>query len=279
MEIKYEKVWFSYNEKTTVLRSINTTLKNGKINGIIGKSGSGKTTMVELINSILVPTKGKVIVDDYIINKKLRIKNINSLRKNIGLIFQYPEEQFFNSTVKKEIEFGLLNFKGKINDIDKRVKDALLLVGLDESYLDLNPQNLSSGEKRKVAIASILVFNPKVIIFDEPTIGLDNKSKENLIKIFRLMKNRYNKTIIVITHDVDMLHKIADNIIVLDKGEIVLEGNKYEVFSNIDALNELDIKMPKIMEFSYKALINKGIKMGYRDDINDLMKDIYRYVK
>ena len=283
MEIRYDNVSYVYNPKTALkkvaLKDINLTIQDGKINAVIGTSGSGKTTLVELLNSILVPTKGKVIVDKDIISEKSQIKNINTLRRKVGIVFQFPEEQFFNITVKKELEFGLLSFNYRTNEIDKRVSDALKMVGLDDSYLDRDPFKLSNGEQRKVAIASILIVNPKIIIFDEPTIGLDYESKKNFIKLIRMLKNRYNKTIIIISHDIDFIHNISDYVILLDKGSLILTGNKYDILGNPDVLKEYHLPVPKVVEFSYKVLKNKGIKMGYRDDVNDLLKDIYRYAK
>ena len=281
MEVKFNDVYYVYNEKTALskmaLGDINTTFKEGKITSIMGKSGSGKTTLIELINALILPTKGNIEVGSRVISKTRKIKNINNLRYKIGLVFQMPEEQFFCSTVKEEIEFGMKYFNKSVKSIEKHVSDALIMMGLNDSYLNRNPFSLSSGEMRKVAIASILAFNPKVIILDEPTIGLDNKSKENLIKIIKLLKNRYNKTIIVVSNDTDLLLKISDHIILLDKGKIVLEGNKYDVFKQ-DIL-KYGLKRPKIIEFEQLVLEKKGIKIGYRDDINDLMKDVYRYVK
>ena len=283
MEIRYDNVSYVYNPKTALkkvaLKDINLTIQDGKINALIGTSGSGKTTLVELLNSILVPTKGKVIVDKDIISEKSQIKNINTLRRKVGIVFQFPEEQFFNLTVKKELEFGLLSFNYRTNEIDKRVSDALKMVGLDDSYLDRDPFKLSNGEQRKVAIASILIVNPKIIVFDEPTIGLDYESKKNFIKLIRMLKNRYNKTIIIISHDIDFIHNISDYVILLDKGKLILTGNKYDILGNPDVLKEYNLPIPKVVEFSYKVLKNKGIKMGYRDDVNDLLKDIYRYAK
>ncbi len=281
MEVKFNHVFYVYNEKTPlskmVLDDINTTFKEGKITGIMGKSGSGKTTLIELINALIIPTKGNIQVGSRVISKTRKIKNINNLRYKIGLVFQVPEEQFFCKTVKEEIEFGMKYFKKSVKSIEKHVSDALIMMGLDDSYLNRNPFTLSSGEMRKVAIASVLAFNPKIIILDEPTIGLDNKSKENLIKIIKLLKNRYKKTIIVVSNDTDLLLKISDNVILLDKGKIILEGNKYDVFKQ--DISKYGLKRPKIIEFEQLVLEKKGIKIGYRDDINDLMKDVYRYVK
>src|SRR5574344_268762 len=283
MEIKYDKVNYIYNENTPLkkvaLKDINLVIEDSKINAIIGTSGSGKTTLIEMINSLLVPTKGSVTVDSDIISRQSTIKNINVLRRKVGIVFQFPEEQFFNLTVKKEIEFGLLSFNYRTNELDKRVSDALKMVGLDDSYLERDPFKLSNGEQRKVAIASILVYNPKIIILDEPTIGLDYNSKNNLKDLIRKLKNRYNKTVIIISHDIDFIHSISDFVVLLDKGKVIATGNKYDILANPDALNYYKIKMPKVVEFSYKVLKDKGIKMGYRDDINDLLKDIYRYAR
>ena len=168
-------------------------------------------------------------------------------------------------------------FKKTVKNIEKHILDALLMVDLDATYLNRNPFTLSSGEMRKVAIASILAFNPKVIILDEPTIGLDNQSKKNLIKIIKLLKTRYKKTIIIVSNDTDLLLQIAEHIILLDKGKIIYDGNKYEVFKQ--DLEKYGLKKPKIIEFEQLVLEKKHIKIGYRDDINDLMKDVYRHVK
>lgn len=283
MEIKFENVGYTYNNNTPlakeVLKNINIEIKKGMINCIIGKSGSGKTTLINMINALIVPTTGQIKIDDCFITKESRIVNIGLLRFKVGLIFEFPEEQFFNSTVKKEIMFGLKTFKYKITQMEKRVNDALKMVGLDESYLNRDPFTLSNGEKRKVAIASILAFNPEVIVFDEPTVGLDFNSKNNIMNLIKLLKNKYNKTIIVVSQDVDFLHRFVDYIFVLGDKEVIIEGDKYTVFKEGELLQKNNIEVPKIMEFSNQVLNKKEIKIGYRDEINDLIKDIYRYVK
>ena len=285
MEIKFNDVNYIYNKnssiKNEVWKNINVKFSEGEITSIIGRSGSGKTTIAELMNALLYPSEGNINIGSYLLTSK-GIKNnkkINNLRVNVGLVFQFPEEQFFNMTVKEEISFGMKYFDYKTKDIDKRVSNALKMVGLDDNYLERNPFTLSNGEKRKVAIASIIAFNPKVIILDEPTIGLDSISKKNLLQLIRKLKQRLNKTIILISHDIELVHQVSDYIIVLDKGNVIAEGDKYTVFKQEEMLKNFGIKVPKIIEFSNKVLDKKGIKIGYRDEINDLIKDIYRYVK
>lgn len=282
MEIKFRNTSYIYNDKTPLrkvaLTNVNLSVKEGLINGIIGKSGSGKTTLIEMINALILPTSGSVLVGRFLLERNKRFVHINRLRFEVGLVFQYPEEQFFCPTVKKEIAFGMKYFSYQLDRQDKRILDALKMVGLDETYLERDPFSLSSGEMRKVAIASVLAFNPKVLILDEPTIGLDSASKNSLIKLLKMLKNRYHKTIIVVTHDTDFLHRIADHIFVMKQGMLVFEGNKYDVFTN-PSLEDWGVVAPHIVTFEMMTLQKKGIKLGYRDDINDLIKDVYRYVK
>ena len=277
MEIRFNNVDYVYNINTPfekiALLHINLEFKPGKINGIIGTGGSGKTTLIELINALKVPIKGNVKVDNFSVDNKRIITKINHLRRSIGLVFQYPEEQFFCKTVREELEFGLIHFRLKA---DKSIiNQSLAMVGLDDSYLERNPFNLSSGEKRKVAIASILSFNPKVIILDEPTLGLDFQGKKELVKLLRSLKKDYKKTIIIVSNDTDLLLEISDYVFVIDKAKIVTEGTKYEVFNN-PILKEIGIKIPKIIEFEQMILNKKKIKLRATDNINDLIKDVYR---
>ena len=282
MEIEFENVSYTYNYKTPLrkvaLRDIDLIFKTGKINCLLGKSGSGKTTLIELINALLEPTKGKITIDEFTLKKGVKIKNINDLRFNIGLIFQFPEEQIFCNTVYKEITFGMRYFNYKKDDLYNRAKQSLAMVGLGEEYLKRDPYTLSRGEMRKVAIASVLAYNPKVLIFDEPTVGLDDIAKTNFIKLLKTLKGKFNKTIILVTHDVDMVYEVADYIYVLQSGEVVIQGDKYKVF-NHKLLNEYGIRTPKVLNFIHMAKKLKGIKLMQRDNINDLIKDVYRNVK
>jgi len=282
MEIKFENVSYSYLAGTPLqvnaLENISTTIKTNQINAIIGPSGSGKSTMIEMINGLILPTKGIIHVGKHRLRNNIRIINSNRLRFDIGVVFQNPDDQFFQKTVKKEIQFGMKYFNYKIDQIEKRTIDALKMVGLDETFLNRDPFKLSGGEKRRVAIASVLAFNPEVIILDEPTNGLDTTSKDMLIKLIKLLKNKYKKTIIVVSHDVDTLYKFVDNVIILSNGHILSEGNKFEVFKNIDFLTENGVKVPQIVEFINKVKVKTGKYLGDIDDINDLIKEIYQNV-
>lgn len=268
MEIEIKDLYFKYPEQRYILQDINLIIKSNIITGIIGQNGSGKTTLVELIDGLLKPTKGTIRYD--------KLDKFNN--KDIGYVFQKPKEQFFSKTVKGELNLGAKINNYKLDIIEKRVLDVLKIVKLGEDILDKNPLTLSNSEAKKVALASILMYNPKLIILDEPTLNLDDKSKKEFIKLIKMLKNRYNKTIIIISHDIDLLHKIVDNVILLNNGKIVLEGNKYEVFKDPKLLKKYGLLPPKVIMFSNKVLNKKGIKLGYRDEINDLIKDIYRNV-
>ena len=283
MEIKFCDVNFSYNTSTSIcnniLDNISFVFESGNIYGIVGKSGSGKTTLLQMINGLLLPTSGKIMVGKYKLQNNSKQKSIAQLRSNIGFVFQFPEEQFFCSTVREEIQYAMKNFNIKVNVLDKQTSDALKMVGLNDDYLDCDPFSLSHGEMRKVALASALAYNPKVLILDEPTIGLDDNGKKNLIKIIRNLKLRYKKTVIIVSHDTDFLLKITDQVILLDNGKITLSGDKYTVLSNEKMMKNCNVKVPDILAFSNLVKRKRNIKIGYRDDINDLIKDIYRYVK
>jgi energy-coupling factor transport system ATP-binding protein len=282
MEIKINNVNHIYHESTpfanTALEGINLTFEEERIIGIIGKSGSGKTTLVELLNALLIPTEGTIDIENFNIKKGMKLDNINDLRRKVGLVFQFPEEQFFNPTVREEVSFALKYFRYRNDRIHKQVSEALSMVGLDDNYLERNVFNLSGGEKRKVAIASVMVFNPKIVILDEPTIGLDYKSKKKLMQLVKKLKDRYHKTIIIVSHDVDMLNIIADDIVVMDKGKVISSGPKNEVFKNTSLFRQYGLMLPKIVEFTGKVITEKGVILGRYTDVKDLIKDIYRHV-
>ena len=268
MEVKFKNVSFSYGDNV-VFSNFSCVIKSNKISAIIGASGSGKSTMLDLLDGLISCNSGSVFIGSYEVS--------HDVRKKIGYIFQNSSDQIFNSSVYMEIEFGLKCFK--CSDIDAKIRQAICLVGLDESYLSRNPFKLSSGERCKVALASVLAYDPDIIIMDEPTVGLDNKSKNELMKLLRDLKKNCNKTIIIVSHDINFLHKFVDYVYLIKNGSIFLEGNKYDVLSNEAAMNECGLLVPNILHFSNLVSDKKGIDIGYRDEINDLIKDVYRYAK
>ena len=262
MEIKLDKV--SYK----IIKDVSLNI-SGKITCITGKSGCGVSTLLELISGLNKPDNGIIEIGQGYISNDL-VKNISFVRKKVGYVFQRSDDYFFRKTVRDELTFSLKGYKG---DISKRISNSLKTVGLDDSYLDRNPFSLSSGEKELLLIASVLAYNPEVIILDEPFRDLDFKNRDKIIKLLKMMKNRYKKTIIIGTLDSDLILKLADKVYVLDDGKIVMSGNKYKVLSS-DLVNK-----PKLIEFSLMVKNEKNKNIGFRDDISDLMKDVYRNVK
>ena len=265
---------YSYNSSKKVLKNINMKIQEGKITGILGTSGSSKTTLLKLISGILDIQEGNIKIDDITIDKGNKIENYTNSKINICLIPQNSREKFSNLKIKDELKF-IIKYKNLKNiELDKKCSDALKMVGLNDSYLDKKIEELNESEIRKVSIAAGLILNPKILILDEPTIRLDNLSKKNLIILLRKLITRFNKTIIIASNDVEFLHKIVNYLYVLDKGKLVLEGDKYEVFTN-DKLLDYGIEPPNVIKFEKLVKEKKNIKLGYRDEINDLIKDMW----
>ncbi len=258
MGLRLENVTAAYNQ-TVVLENISLAFKMDQINAIIGTSGSGKTTLVEIIAMFQKPIAGTVTIGG---NKK------------VGFVFEFPDKQFFCMTVADELKCGL---KNKNNQ--KKISDVLIMVGLNDSYLNKNPHHLSNGEKRRVAIAAILIANPDIIIFDEPTVGLDRNSKQNLVRIMKMLKQKYKKTIIIVSQDIDFVYSFVDFVYILHDKKLVQYGEKTAVLSDVNQLKKYNIAPPKIVELTQKINQTKNLKLMYRDDINDLLKDMYRHAK
>ncbi len=280
MEINFKNVSFFYNYKLSnekkALDNINLKLEKNKIHGIIGPIGSGKSTLLELMNGITKPQQGEITIGKYHLNNNL---NFNKFRYDVGLVYQFPEQQFFCSTVAEEISFAQKVFEPRNKNIKSKVIKALKIVGLNESYLKRNPFNLNGGEKRKVAIASVLISNPKVLILDEPTIGLDNKSRNSLIRLLKNLKEKYDKTIILVTHDVDLLYELVDNVVVLNNGNIIKEGTKEEVFSDVEFLDKNNTPVPSIVRFERMVYDKYKIDLGMVYNVNDLVRSISNSLK
>lgn len=276
MEIKFDNVSFIIDKDTplekTILNDVSFKMRENKIYGILGNSNSGKTCIAELIDALIKPTKGKVFVNDYV-NDGYRIKKVNKLRFNIGYVFKNPYDMFFNKTVKKELVFGMRYFKYKLENVKFRPTDALKMVGLDETYLKKDPMKLSLRDARKVALASVIVFNPKLIILDEPTIGLTYKDKKELVSLLKILRDKYKRMIIILSKDTDFLYPLIDYVYLFDKSRLIMEGEK-EIFKEGILLETLGLKTPNIIKFINLAKTQKNIKLYDYKDIKDLIKGV-----
>ena len=274
MEVSFKDVTLISNMGTTsektILNNVNFSFEGNKIYGILGNSNSGKSSIPELISGLITPTKGSVIVNSF--NSGKRIKNINKLRLMVGYIYKNPYEMFICSTVKKELEFGMKHFKYKLNKIETRTKDALKMVGLDESYLDKDPLKLNLSDAKKVALAITLIYNPKLIILDEPTIGLTNIDKKELIRLLKTLKNRYEKTILILSKDTDFLYSLVDYVYVFYKGNLMKEGNT-SIFHDYNLFNNLGLKVPDMVSFINMCRL-RNVKLRDYKDIRDLVKGV-----
>lgn len=280
MEIIFDKVTYKENINTplevTYLKNLTFKINENEITTILGDSESGKTKIGELINAVVSPTFGCVKIFDFINNGR-RIKNINKLRMNVGYVPMNPSDILFNKTVKKELVFGMKYFKYKLNKKSIRCTESLKLVGLSESYLEKRISELSLTEQKKISLSSVLIFNPNIIILDEPTIGLGTKEKEDLKKLLLLLKEKYKKTIIIITKDTDFAYGITEKCHILSRGGLVASGDK-NIMTNEELLKMYNLKLPEIIKF-IKEANKKGIKLTLTDNILDLIKEVYRNAK
>lgn len=273
MEVVAKNLTYEVNQKK-ILDQINFTIKPGKIYSIVGPSGSGKSTLLHLIDGLLIPTSGSLKVGSHTISKR---GHLDAVRFDIGFVSAFPEQYFFHKTVKEEMKYFLSFCDKKENE--KRILEVVDLVGLQEEVLNKSFSILSEGEKRKVALALALIKDPSMLLLDEPIIGLDSKDQKEWIRLMKKINKDFHKTIIFVSHDIDFVYEITDQVILLKNGKIVASGEKFEIFTSVNLLKAHEIPIPKLVLFSYKVLKLKGIKLGYRSDVNDLIKDVYRYVK
>ena len=275
MEITFNKV--CYKNKTTqkyILKDITLNIKEG-INVFIGPSGSGQTTVLKLIETMIFPSSGTIKINDNISENKN--KSLDKLREEIGIVYQNPEDSFFTNTVEEEITFALNNYNHQKKE--EKIKEVLKLVGLNNTYLKRNPFELSKSEQTLLSLATSLAFDPKILILDNPFQNLDVSTKENLIKLLKTLKYHHKKTIIIADNDTDSLLKLADKVFLLSKGKLIKEGDKKEILEDIELLKKYDINIPKTVNFTHLVKEKTNINIGVREEINDLIKDVYRHVK
>ena len=287
MQISLKNVSYTYNYKTPyareVLKDIDLNVEEGSYTVIIGKTGSGKSTLIEHINGLLLPIQGEVLVNNVLITnpkskkeKRELAKKLKVLRQDVAVLFQFSEQQLFETSVLKDIIFAPLNYGISEERAVSKAKELIKLVGLDESYLDKSPFELSGGEMRKVALCGVLALEPKVLILDEPTVALDYKSREEIMTMVKKLKDELNMTIVLISHNMNYVLEYADKVFVLKNGKINFEGTVEELFADEKLLKENSLEQPELLKF-YNKLQENNIKLNVfprkYEDLIDALKN------
>lgn len=255
MGINFQEVSFAYyvpkkkrHPINFIIRDINLNIDfAGEFIAIVGHTGSGKSTLVQLMNALNLPTTGQVVIGNKAVTAMPKFK-LKDIRKQVGLVFQFPEYQLFEESVLTDIMFGPKNFGFTLEEAKERAIKAAKIVGLDDELLTRSPFSLSGGQMRKVAIAGILASDPQVLVLDEPTVGLDPKAKEELLTFLQKLNEEEKKTIILITHDMDVVGKFCKRVIVMKKGEVVFDGNKNDLFNRDDLKETYNLDYPEVMQ-------------------------------
>jgi len=261
MGIILDNVSYTYQEGTpfasVALSDVSLTIEDGSYTAIIGHTGSGKSTILQLLNGLLVPTEGSVRVFDTLITSTSVNKQIRQIRKQVGLVFQFAENQIFEETVLKDVAFGPQNFGVSVEEAEVIAREKLALVGIDESLFERSPFELSGGQMRRVAIAGILAMEPKILVLDEPTAGLDPIGRKELMTLFKKL-HQDGITIVLVTHLMDDVAEFADQVYVMEKGKLVKSGKPSLVFQNVEFMEKIQLGVPKITRFAQR-LVDRGI--------------------
>ena len=261
MGIALENVSFTYQEGTplasTALSDVSLTIEDGSYTALIGHTGSGKSTILQLLNGLLIPSQGSVRVFDTLITSTSKNKDIRQIRKQVGLVFQFAENQIFEETVLKDVAFGPQNFGVSEEDAEQIAREKLALVGIDESLFDRSPFELSGGQMRRVAIAGILAMEPAILVLDEPTAGLDPLGRKELMNLFKKL-HQSGMTIVLVTHLMDDVAEYANQVYVMEKGRLVKGGKPSDVFQDVVFMEEVQLGVPKITAFC-KRLADRGV--------------------
>ena len=261
MGIALENVSFTYQEGTplasTALSDVSLTIEDGSYTALIGHTGSGKSTILQLLNGLLVPSQGTVRVFDTLITSNSKNKDIRQIRKQVGLVFQFAENQIFEETVLKDVAFGPQNFGVSEEDAEQIAREKLALVGIDESLFNRSPFELSGGQMRRVAIAGILAMEPAILVLDEPTAGLDPLGRKELMNLFKKL-HQSGMTIVLVTHLMDDVAEYANQVYVMEKGRLVKGGKPSDVFQDVVFMEEVQLGVPKLTAFC-KRLADRGV--------------------
>jgi len=258
MAITFKQVEFTYQPgtpfETKALTDINVTIPDGSYTALIGHTGSGKSTLLQHLDALLKPTSGTVTIGDRVITPTTSNKDLKSLRQHVGIVFQFPESQLFEETVEKDIAFGPQNFGASEADALQLAAKMLALVGLDADLLQRSPFDLSGGQMRRVAIAGVLAMQPKVLVLDEPTAGLDPQGRLEMMEMFARLRHEQQLTIVLVTHQMDDVANYANNVIVMDHGQVVKTGTPQAIFKDPQWLAKHHLGLPKTTAFAQQLM-------------------------
>lgn len=278
--IRTENLTYTYSQGTpfekTAVKDVNIEIEEGELVGIIGHTGSGKSTLIQHLNGLIKPTSGKIFIDGADIHDKdIKLRDV---RFKVGLVFQYPEYQIFEETVYKDIAFGPTNMGLDEGEIDKRVRETAKLVGIDDSLLNKSPFELSGGQKRRVAIAGVMAMRPKVLILDEPTAGLDPRGREMILGQIKHYHEETGSTVLLVSHSMENVARFAQKILVMNKGEVFCYDTPPAVFARADEIAAIGLSVPQITKV-FSMLRSRGIDI--RGDVYTIefaMKTINEYL-
>lgn len=265
MQIELKDVSANYQigpiRKPNVLNSINLTIESGTFTALIGRTGAGKSSLLKILNGLLLPTKGSIRIGETMIESPIQKENIRKIRKQVGMVFQFPESQLFAETVEKDICFGPLNFGVSLEEAQEKAAQVIELVGLEPSILSKSPFALSGGQKRRVAIAGILAMEPSVLVLDEPGAGLDPQGKKEIMSLLATWHKQASLTTILVTHDMEDVALFADQVILMDQGKIIKSDKTKMIFSDPALLESWGLEMPQARYYQMKIEQETGIKL------------------
>lgn len=263
MGIALQNVSYTYQPDTPfegqALFDVDLKIKDGSYTALVGHTGSGKSTILQLLNGLIKPTKGQVVIDDhFVITPDSKDKAVKQIRQKVGLVFQFAESQLFDETVLKDVTFGPLNFGLSKEEAECIAREKLKVVGISEEFFSRSPFELSGGQMRRVAIAGILAMNPNILVLDEPTAGLDPAGRREMMSLFKQL-HQEGMTIVLVTHLMDDVADFADFVYVLDQGRLVKSGQPQQVFQDIAFMESIQLGVPKITQFAYR-LAERGLR-------------------
>lgn len=281
MPVKVENLSHTYMKNSafehTALDNISFEIQDGEFIGLIGHTGSGKSTLIQHLNGLLKPTGGRILIDGVELHsKEVAMKQI---RNKVGLVFQYPEYQLFEETVRKDVAFGPQNLGLPEEEIEVRVREAIELVGLDyERIKDVSPFELSGGQKRRVAIAGVLAMKPKILILDEPTAGLDPKGRDEILSEIKQLHEKQGITVILVSHSMEDIANLVDRVLVMNKGKIVFLDTPRNVFKEVETLEEIGLGVPQVT-YLVRKLREKGFEIKDCINIEEAKNELVKLFK